>query len=342
MNRNQSLLAWFCTKPPFFRFTLGFLVTIVLSMLWPLTLYIVCRRCDNQVAVFRSLLANEQTYTTAHHIFFAPAVGLFLASLSGELFAALRRRGKILLVLLLGCATWLSFEDIFYGPAGSHQLRNECEFITKEAALRARAQLQARANQPDPTLEKDITAFLDSKTTRGIRDSLGRINENGIASGILTWLFVMFIAVFVWYSTMYVAGRRFLAQRHFELVMVLVLMTPWLPLRIYTDWYVSGWHTVDTKDSPVTFGLITALLLVMFFLATAILTYIREDRRTMVGCILGAIISFVGLLFSVLPKFSPLLNRYLNQLTVAQMVVAVFLSVLLTFATANFAFSESE
>lgn len=319
----------FLKKPPFTRFVYGFVFTSLVSLLWPITLYLACRKCPNGWEFFRTLLNNEQTYTTAHHLLFAPAVGLFLATLSQEVINSLTRSTKTVLVLMLALITLLAYQDVFYGIVGPYQLKNSCVALTTESQLRLRSLDQ------DAMFKTDLVAFQTLRTADGVRNTLSLINLNGVVSGLLTWLFLLFVTIFIWYAWASSLRATIVIHKHIQLILIAVLLIPWIPLRVYTDWYQDHWFTPNWIGAPAVFAMIIALLIVGFLSLSAVLAYVKEDKRSLVASIAGAIGAFVSFIFAVVPIWAPKVHPLLTPLWPSMTLAIWFVGMILVFACAK-------
>lgn len=319
---------------PFNRFLFGFAVTFVISLSWPATLYLDCGSCNDVPDAFAKLLKHEQTFTTAHHLFFAPAIGLFLAAVSESCIQTVGKRSLFVLAVLMILASALAWQDAFTGPLGSHQMKDSCRFLKLERDLRKQF-----PSLTDP-LPPEIDSFEKSRTVNGIRDYFAKSNLKSKVAAMLTWVFLVFPAIFIWYSWTSLFSSTLVIRKHLQLVVVALLLIPWIPLRIYADYYGNHWIRVNWMDAPAVFGLLISLLMTLFFATSAFLAYVRAEQRELAASICGALAAFVSFILTIVPSWAPRVEVMVDQLTPLMVFTFLFVGAALILAIAHLALNQ--
>ena len=315
---------------PFGRFSIGFTITLILCLLWPFSLLLATVYCPDPWTAFTTLLRHEQTYTTAHHLCFSPAVGLFTATVSRLVLIYPRPIATVkwsILVVLLSFVALFSYRDVFEGPIGPHQSAASCDKLKTEADLRDRA----TDKFTDAKFESDLKDFQSSLSPSGLRDAIKLFNLNGWVSGFLTWFFMSFCVVYIWYCVIFVVANRMneSPRELFQLIFVAIFLLPWIPLRVYTDWHINSWQTPDFVNSPVDLAVGVSVLMAVFFVVIAIYSFVNEKMRETGLAVLGAIGAALCFIFSTFPGWVPSIHARIDRLPIEYIIGLSFLGVLL-------------
>jgi len=323
------------TITPFGKFLLGFWGMLILSLLWSIPLYIL-GGADGSCRLYTiNWLKNHLTYGLTHHLFFPVAVGLFLASVRLDIIRKTGLVSRFCLVILLVLGTLVTIEDSTgdrrYQP---YELPDACQWLCAETRLRTEShpdtiQFDKIASCFSPSRVKQVSptgSAVKYFNSMRMRSTLAEISvsTNWIAKTaiLLTWLLILMGAALLWYSGVTALAGQMDDVMRLRLSAVLLFLSPWVPARIYVNWYQHEY--VGLKSSQIT-PLVAAVIILGIFSFLLFMAVLKSRvKREAVVDILGIMVPVCGFL---LVKYAPLLgeiNKALNAISLLLIITVCF------------------
>jgi hypothetical protein len=330
----------------FGKFLLGFGVTLCFSLLWSVPLFLLggsdatCR--DQSI----NWLKNHLTYGITHHLFFPVAIGLLFATVQLKILRESGLIAKVSLAILLVLVTLVTIEDSTganrrFQP---YELTDACQWLCAEARLRAEAQPRLRAGAQSSMVAKvALTRISDCFSPRRhsavhagdaidyfnfsrIRSTFSDIatNTNWIAKTaiLLTWLLLLLGASLLWYVGAVAQAGQMDDETRFRLSAVLLFLAPWVPARVYVNWYQHAYLGLEAKqNTPLAAGIV--ILGIFAFLLYMAVRKSRATREAVLD-ILGVVVPICGFLLAKYTSFLGQINTALNDLSMLQIFTICF------------------
>lgn len=318
----------------FGKFLMGFGGMLCFSLLWSVPLLFLGGSDETCREQSFNWLKNHLTYGITHHLFFPVAVGLFFATVQLRVIRESGLVAKASLAILLVLGTLVTIEDSTganrrFQP---YELPNACQWLCAETRLRVEAQSGMATKTP---ISKIADCFgpsgrsinptgnaIDYFNSNRIRSTLSDIatNTNWIAKAaiLLTWLLILLGASLLWYVGAVAQAGQMDDEVRFRLSAVLLFLSPWVPARVYANWYQHEYLGLDdTQTTPLAAGII--ILGIFAFLLYMAVRKSRATREAVLD-VLGIVVPVCGFLMG---KYPLLLDKIHNALTHLSMLLIV-------------------
>ena len=339
-------------RVPLTRFLIGFLGTLLVSLTWSVPLLALTWGCDVAGGDHGwRWLRHHMTYGLMHHIVFPFAVGLLFSIMRRELWKEASSILKLVLVALLALIAWVTWDDARKGRDQPYEMADTCSWLESEMELRAypcpRPCIEPEPGKPKPPevcLEPGEEwvptaahrAFNEGRSGR----SIGEANIVGKTAVIQTWLFLSFCALLLWYAVAESVYGYSSNSMRVRLGVVLALMTPWIPARVYASWYQTAYlcEAPDHKTAILAGIFVAAIFLYLIYTAW-VNSNIKFER---VVYFVGVIITLTGFLLTQFPNWLEVLGRFGENMTVPLAALFVFVVAFLGTAATWLALSQHD
>lgn len=360
-NIRQS--AWFKKiNDPFGKFIVGASFALMLSLVWSIGMLVVTKNCPEHGWRW---IRHHMTYGAVHHIFFPVACGLLLASVRIEVLRSTGKTLWAVLVALLALCTLVTVDDA-RGRDQAYEANPACKWLSIEAPLRSIEEARRTQLSPDPRrfdgLQKgldelqrsswyaeQVTIWRASSSDDEGMPSISRAGvtptpkdlllENlsgrspadanfvGKAAILLTWFFLCFVAFFAWYTIAASFQPTFDNELRFQLGCVLVLLTTWIPARVYANWYQDWWHAgANIDNSTAVVASVVAVVILGYLVAVGLLkNRVSFETAVYVG---GLVVSVTGFLLTKYSGWLERVERSIDNSRPSLLILEVFIVLL--------------
>ena len=317
---------------------IAFCIPFVLALSYPLLVMF----CVPKEAPPKRYIQNNLSISIFLFSSFPIAVAVFAQSLTREAIAPWFAPGfwsylsYALIVITIVIVTAIVFQDFMGRPMAPYVLkrRDAKKACQLEEELRAEF---SNDSEDDETRakKKKYQALTRLASLRELRARGGPIAYIHIG---LTWMGVMFAATFFWYLVVAAEhkfdGNKLKPGSENNLVLVLILLATFIPLRLQTEWYQSYFHEPHWLKKYPAFFLGVILAIAMLLLLTLLLhpTFAVGFFSAFYAVLLGAL----GLIGKLRPEWLRGVAEFLREMTFMEFL-ALYIVFVVVIATVTVA-----
>jgi hypothetical protein len=314
---------------------LGFVISFVISLSHPLIIFFYLPK-PTQPARW---IQNNPSYTVFLLSSFPAAVAVFVATINWQVISYWTAGWRLLVfgivIGLIFVIVTLAVRDNFTShPIGPYVLKRKQaeESFALEMELRRARPSKGFLSDSLRTKRNDYQKLIHLKSGREILKRGGPVAYVHLG---LAWIVTFFISTYFFYMAFLLVktgqeGINFLEGEKEKLAVIFVLLLPWFPMRIYTEWYQNEFHRPDWLKQYSAFWTLA-------FLAVAYLWFVIVMLRPQ-GTSILILTALTPLIPAAVGKFKPewlrLFARYLASLPFIYFVVICLVFVVIGATTA--------
>ena len=316
---------------------IGFLIPFVAALSYPVLVMI----CVPKEATPKRYIQNNLSISIFFFSSFPLAVAVFLHSITGSAVMdwfspGWRILSYAVIAISIVIVTVVVFQDFMGRPMAPYVLRKD----EAERACQLEAELRDAFNNSidDDRVKAQKKEYQKLTRLGSFKDLRQRGGPIAYAHMALTWMGLMFVAAYFWYLA--VAAEHKFDQLPLKtgsennLVLVLILLATFFPLRLQTEWYQSYFHEPHWLQKYPAFFVGIVVAIAMLLLLTLLLH--PSFAIGFFSAFYAVLMGVIGFMAKLKPEWLRAIAHFLRDMTFMEFlaIYIVFLVVVITITVA--------